>query len=61
MPILRSLGLFSDGAQLSGEALDRYARLFERPLSRAHIEALATLFGWSVPELETSLVEITST
>jgi hypothetical protein len=31
------------------EALDCYSKLFDKPLSPSHIQALAALFGWSAP------------
>jgi hypothetical protein len=34
---------------ISDEALEKYGRLFNSPLSESHIKALSALFGWSVP------------
>jgi hypothetical protein len=43
------LGLVQDREVLEQEALEEYGRLFSRPLSQEHVTALATLFGWAVP------------
>lgn len=32
------------------EASEEYGRLFQKPLSASHLEALAALFGWHLPE-----------
>uniref|UniRef100_A0A0A8Y9I9 Suppressor of lin-12-like protein-related / sel-1 protein-related n=1 Tax=Arundo donax TaxID=35708 RepID=A0A0A8Y9I9_ARUDO len=58
--ILRKLGLLAENGQVNDQALERYAKLFKRPLSWAHVEALAILFGWSVPEMVNTLEEIIS-
>jgi hypothetical protein len=29
-----------------------YGRLFNKPLSQSHVEALASLFGWHVSDME---------
>jgi hypothetical protein len=34
---------------ISDEALEKYGRLFNSPLSESHIKAFSALFGWSVP------------
>uniref|UniRef100_A0A0A9ALP9 Uncharacterized protein n=1 Tax=Arundo donax TaxID=35708 RepID=A0A0A9ALP9_ARUDO len=47
---MRCLGLLLEVRGITPEAQDDYARLFEHPLSRAHLVALSALFGWAVPE-----------
>lgn len=47
--LIRKLGLINTQDRISHEAREAYARLFEHPLSRVHLTALASLFGWSVP------------
>lgn len=44
------LGILKEQENLSEEATRAYAQLFDHPLSRPHLVALASLFGWSVPE-----------
>lgn len=46
---MKKLGIIMDLHQLSQEAREAYARLFEHPLSTSHVAALAVLFGWTVP------------
>ena len=57
--IMKTLGVIRDGDSLSQEALDEYSRIFSKTLSQVQIQALASLFGWSLPE-ETLVVEATS-
>lgn len=47
--LMRKLGVISEGESLSPEAREAYTQLFEHPLSRSHLTALAALFGWTVP------------
>jgi hypothetical protein len=47
--VMRSLG-FQDSQDLYQQAQDDYAKLFFHPLTGAHIQALASLFGWSIPK-----------
>jgi hypothetical protein len=56
--IMKTLGVIRDGDSLSQEALDEYSRIFSKSLSQVQIQALASLFGWSLPE-ETLVVEAT--
>lgn len=48
--LMRKLGILAAQDNLTQDARDAYARLFEHPLSRAQLTALASLFGWVVPE-----------
>lgn len=48
--LMRKLGIISDQEQMSQEARDAYAALFEHPLSRAQVAVLAALFGWTLPD-----------
>jgi hypothetical protein len=49
--VCRHLGFCDEKEHISFTFTDarRYAKLFESPLSREHITALAALFGWEVP------------
>ena len=49
---MKSILVESDNEHLSQQNLDAYAKLFQAPLSRAQVEALANLFGWVVPDDE---------
>jgi hypothetical protein len=46
----RGWGLQGEGEASSQEALQEYARLFNRLLSLHHLAALAEAFGWVLPE-----------
>jgi hypothetical protein len=41
--------LIKDGEGISQQAIKDYEKVFSETLSLAHIEALAALFGWSMP------------
>jgi hypothetical protein len=56
--IMKTLGVIHDGDSLSQEALEEYSSIFSNSLSQVQIQALASLFGWSLPE-ETLVVEAT--
>jgi hypothetical protein len=47
--LMHSLGVVSEEAGFSSEALDKYAVVFHNPMSETQIKALAALFGWSLP------------
>ncbi|GJN25111.1 hypothetical protein PR202_gb12898 [Eleusine coracana subsp. coracana] len=47
---MRKLGLLAPTNRLSQEARDEYIRLFDHPLSRTQLAAVAAIFGWTVPE-----------
>jgi hypothetical protein len=48
--IMKTLGVIRDGDSLSQVVLDEYSRIFSKSLSQVQIQALASLFGWSLPE-----------
>lgn len=48
--LMRKLGLTPQQDLMSQEDRDVYANLFEHPLSRSQVSALASLFGWTVPD-----------
>lgn len=43
--LMRKLGVITGREEISPKAREVYSRLFEHPLSRSHLTALATLFG----------------
>ena len=47
---MRTLELIEEHEGIDQQALDEYAKLFEQPLPDAHLQALAALFHWSLPE-----------
>jgi hypothetical protein len=49
--VMRSLHIITENEGISQEALEEYARLFKRPLTRSEVQALSALFGWRAPEL----------
>jgi hypothetical protein len=49
--VMRVLHVIDENEGINPEALDRYSKLFDKPLSPSHIQALAALFGWSAPEV----------
>jgi hypothetical protein len=49
--VCKKLGLCDDHGNISLEDASRYAALYNSPLSREHIAALAALFGWDASEL----------
>jgi hypothetical protein len=49
--VCKHLGFCDERENISFTDARRYAKLFESPLSREHITALAVLFGWEVPPL----------
>jgi hypothetical protein len=48
--VMCSLGFEFSQEQLSQQHQDVYTKLFTHPLSVVHAQALAALFGWSIPE-----------
>jgi hypothetical protein len=50
--LIMKLGLPGEGDTSSQEALQEYARLFNRPLSLHHLAALAEACGWVLPKEE---------
>lgn len=47
--LLRRLGLLHDDEPVDPVALDKYAKLFERPLAPDVLQAFADFYGWDVP------------
>ena len=47
---MRTLELIEEHEGIDQQALDEYAKLFEQPLPNSHLQALAALFHWSLPE-----------
>jgi hypothetical protein len=50
MDIMKRLKIVSDKQALGWETLEEYGRLFSSRPSDSHINALAALFGWTVPD-----------
>jgi hypothetical protein len=48
--VILSLHLAVELEHVDRKILNDYAKLFRHPLSESHVQALAALFGWSVPE-----------
>jgi hypothetical protein len=46
--IMKSILAEPDSEHFSQQNLDAYTKLFQAPLSRAQVEALAALFGWAM-------------
>jgi hypothetical protein len=44
--VIKCLGISSNSEKVGHEDLERYSKLFENPLTGAHLSALAALFGW---------------
>jgi hypothetical protein len=44
-----ALKCISGSKEISNEALQEYATLFNRGLNQDQVEALSALFGWSLP------------
>lgn len=58
---MRKLGLLTEHEKITAEATEAYAKLFEHPLSRTQLTALASLFGWDIPpECEVRSAELLS-
>ena len=48
--LLLRLGLLKDGEPVSEAILDRYYKLFERPLAFEVVRAFADFYGWHLPQ-----------
>lgn len=48
--VIHSLDLAMEHEHVDQKLMNDYAKLFGRPLSDSNVQALATLFGWFVPE-----------
>jgi len=49
--LMHRLDLVEEHETIGEQELESYFRIFEKPLSQAHIAALTTLFGWHAPSL----------
>jgi len=47
--VIRSLDIALEQEHVDQKVLNDYAKLFGHPLSESHVQALAALFGWTVP------------
>jgi hypothetical protein len=47
--VMRSLQIIGEQDGIDQQTHDEYAKLFEKPLSAAHVQALAALFKWDTP------------
>ena len=47
--VIRSLDIALEQEHVDQKVLNDYAKLFGHPLSEPHVQALAALFGWTVP------------
>lgn len=47
--LLRRLGLLQEDEPISDAVLERYTRLFDRPLAAEVVQAFADFYGWRVP------------
>lgn len=48
--LMKKLGIISDQHPMTPQDMDAYGKLFDHPLSPAHIAALTALFHWTVPD-----------
>jgi hypothetical protein len=48
---MRALDILDETEGISQQAQDDYAKLFRHPLSDSHVQALAALFNWSLPDV----------
>lgn len=55
--VMRALGIAKGQERISQQALDDYVRVFNQPLSAAHIRVLTSLFGWAPEDVPTVVVE----
>jgi len=46
----RTLDLIEEHEGIDQQALDEYSKLFTQPLPDSHVQALAALFNWSLPD-----------
>ena len=47
---MRTLELIEEHEGIDQQALDEYSKLFTQPLPDSHVQALAALFNWSLPD-----------
>lgn len=48
--VMRALHVIEENEGVRQEVLDDYGKFFAQPLPTSHVQALAALFGWAVPE-----------
>lgn len=48
---MRALDILGESEGINQQAQDEYAKLFKHPLADSHVQALAALFNWSVPDV----------
>jgi hypothetical protein len=46
----RALGIISEHEEVTDQAKEDYASIFGKPLNDVHLEALASLFNWDIPD-----------
>jgi hypothetical protein len=51
---LRAMGIIKEQEGITEQAMEDYVKLFANPLTDAHLEALTTLFNWSISEFSDS-------
>jgi len=49
---MRALNIIEENEGIGQESLDEYSNLFGQCLPDSHVQALAALFGWAIPEDE---------
>ncbi|GJN40149.1 hypothetical protein PR202_gb29327 [Eleusine coracana subsp. coracana] len=47
---MRTLGIIGENGGIDQQSQDEYSELFSQPLTASHIEALAALFGCTIPD-----------
>jgi hypothetical protein len=47
--VMKALDIIGENGSIDQQAEEEYARLFSEPLSDQHVQALATLFRWTLP------------
>jgi hypothetical protein len=47
---MKALGVISEQGGISEQANEDYNKILGKPLSNVHLEALAGLFNWSIPD-----------
>jgi hypothetical protein len=47
---MHALGIISEHEGVTDQAKEDYASIFGKPLKIVHLEALASLFNWDIPD-----------
>jgi hypothetical protein len=47
---MRAMKIINEQEGITEQASEDYTKLFGKPLTDAHLEALGSLFNWSIPE-----------